>query len=511
MTATDLAPSTALNLPASRPRAKTAALAFALLAVIAGAVVILSYRPRPAATEAAPAPIRSVAVLPMKNLTGDPEDEYFSDGITESLINSLSKIEGLKVISRGSSFAFKGKDADPREAGRLLGAAAVLEGSVLRSGERVRVNVRLAGTPDGQVLWSGDAYDRSAGDILAVQDEIARSVASGLRLRLGGEDGRRLAARYTNNVEAYEDYLKGRYSLNKRTPEGITKAIDYFRQATAKDPTYALAYAALAECCDKAFWFMSLRPREAMAGEKEAAARALALDESLAEAHVAMATVYANEWNLPDAAKEEERAIEINPSDAEAHHNYAYRLIDLLRPEEAVDEINRARELDPLNEVMNVDVGQILTFARRYDEAVAALRDAVELEPRSANARWNLAAAYELKGMHDQAVAEFAKALTLNGDGREAAALKKAYAAGGMKGFWRERLGQLTSNPGHAEPSDIANIYTELCDKDRAFTWLERAYQERSPALVGLESSPWLDALRSDARYEEFVRRIGLP
>jgi TolB-like protein/Tfp pilus assembly protein PilF len=487
------------------------AAAAALAAVAVGVVLLSSYRSRPASTEVKGAPVRSVAVLPLRNLAGDPEDEYLSDGITESLIGALSKVEGLKVIARGSAFTFKGREVDPREAGRQLGVESVLEGSVRREGDRVRVEARLVSTSDGRVLWASDTYDRPAGDIFAVQDEVARDVAGGLRLRLSGADGRRLAARYTDSVGAYEAYLKGRYSLNKRTPEGITKATEYFQQAIAEDPNYALAYAALAESYDKSYWFMRQHPREVLAKEREAADRALALDDSLAEAHVAMATVYANEWRLREAAAEEERAIEINPGDAEAHHNYAYRLIDLLRPEEAVAEIKRARELDPLNEVMNVDVGQILLFARRYDEAVAALRDAVEMEPGSANAHWNLAGAYERKGMYAEAVAEYAESLTLSGEGREAAALKKAYESGGVRGFWREWLEQLKSRPGQAEPSEVANIYTELGDRNQAFAWLERAYQERSPALVGLASSPWLDALRSDPRYSDLLRRTGLP
>ena len=505
------APAPVLSRPAPKPRWKITALALTLLAAVTVAVALSSYRSRPAPTEGRREPIRSVAVLPLKNLTGDAADEYLSDGITESLIAALSKFNGLKVISRGSAFTYKGKDVDPRAAGRLLGAAAILEGSVRKSGDHVRVEVRLVRTSDGEVLWAGEAYDRPAADIFAVQDEVARNVAMGLRLKLSGEDGRRLAAHYTDNVEAYEAYLKGRYSLNKRTPEGITKGIEYFQQAITKDPNYALAYAAMAESYDKSYWFMVLPPQEAMAKEKEAAMRALVLDDSLAEAHVAMATVYANEWRLPEAAGEEERAIAINPGNAEAHHNYAYRLIDLLRPDEAVAEIKRARELDPLNVVMNIDVGEILLYARRYDEAIAALRGALEMDPGRRNAHWDLAQAYEMKGMDDEALAQFVETFTLEGASlKEAAALKKAYESGGIKAFWRERLEQLKTKPGYTEPVVIALIYTNLGDKDQAFAWLEKAYRERSPTLGGLKSSPLIDALRSDPRYEDLARRVGL-
>lgn len=509
--AVNISPAPARRLPLLLKRhPKITALALIFLAAAIASAVIVTVRRRPAISETSAPPIRSIAVLPFRNLTNDPADEYLSDGITESLITALSRVQGLKIISRSSVFTLKGKEVDPREIGRQLDVAAVLEGSVRRNNDQVHVDVWLVSTEDASVLWSGDINDRAISDILAVENEIASNVATGLRLKLGREGEQRLAKRYTDNAEAYDAYLKGRYFLNKRTIEGTTKAIEYFERAIEIDPKYALSYAALAESYDKSYWFMDLRPQEVLAREKEAASRAIALDDSLAEAHVAMATVYANEWKLPDAAREEERAIEIDPGNAEAHHNYAYRLIDLLRPDEAVSEIKLARDLDPLNLVMHVDVGQILTFARRYDEAIAALRYAVEMESHSTNAHWNLAVAYELKGMKAEAVAEYIKALTLGDESREAMELKKAYESGGVKGFWQKRLEQLQSRPGHVEPTDLALIYIKFGDKDRAFTWLEKAYEERSPHLVCLNSSPWFDALRSDPRYTDLLRRTGL-
>jgi tetratricopeptide (TPR) repeat protein len=235
------------------------------------------------------------------------------------------------------------------------------------------------------------------------------------------------------------------------------------------------------------------------------------LDDSLAEAHVAMGTVYANGWDLLNAARELERAIEINPGDAEARHNYAYRLIDLGRPDEAVAEIRRAQELDPLNVVMNVDVGEILLFARRYDEAIEALRHALEMDPERANAHDRLAWAYVSKGMEAEAVAEFLRALALAGESAGAlAALREAYSSGGIRGFWRKRI-ERELGRGYAEPVLMAIFYMQLGNKDQAFAWLDRAYRDRSPHLVGLKSSSYLDPLRTDLRYADLVRRVGLP
>jgi TolB-like protein/DNA-binding winged helix-turn-helix (wHTH) protein/Tfp pilus assembly protein PilF len=501
--------------PSLRKRLRIVALGLVLLTLGITAVVFENTREidrqRLVTAEFHPAAVRSIAVLPLRNLSGDPASEYFSDGITDNLISTLSRIEGLKVVSRGSVFTYKGKDVDPHTVREKLGVDALLEGSVLVSGEALRVNVRLVSTEDGRVLWGSNSYDRSISDILGIQDDIARNIATELKIKLNGEDQQRLAKRYTENIEAYQSYLKGTYFLNKRTPEGITRGIEYFKRAIEIDPNYALAYSELAEGYDKALWYMELRPQEMIEKEKAAASRALELDDSLSEAHVAMATVYANEWKLASAAREEERAIEINPGNAVAHHNYAYRLIDLLRPDEAIVEIKRARELDPLNVVMNVDVGEILLFARRYDEAIAALHEALEMEQDRANAHLDLAMAYDLKRMDSEAVAEYLTAITLSGKSADAVALKNAYEAGGIESYWRERLKQLKSNAGHTQSSEMAIIYTKLGDKDQAFAWLEKAYQERSPTLVGLESSPIIDSLRSDPRYEDLLRRVGLP
>lgn len=502
--------------PGRRRASKPATLLVASLTLALAASVMVAYRRRAETGESRkPGPPNSLAVLPLKNLTEDPADDYLSDGITESLINALSKVRGLKVIARGSVHSLTRRDVDPQELGRKLGVGAVLQGGVFRSEDRVRVEVRLVSAEDGHVLWASAPYDRNLNDIFALQDKITREVVAGLEHKLSEEDERRLGRRHTHHVEAYQEYLKGRYYLNQRSPDGIGKAIEYFRRAVELDPNYALAYAALAESYDKFYWFShwfsKIRPHEAMVKQREAAARALALDDSLAEAHVAMATVYANEWNLPEAAREEERALELDPDNAEARHNYAYRLIDLGRPEEAVAQILRARDLDPLNVAMNVDVGEILLFARRYDDAIEALRHALEMDPNRANARGRLAEAYLFKGMEAEAVEEFLKGFTLEGKSPETvAAIRKAYASEGMRGFWRKRI-EMELAEGHLEPVTVAVFYTLLGDRDQAFAWLERGYRVRSPYLVGLKSSAYFDPLRSDPRHEELVRRVGLP
>jgi TolB-like protein/Tfp pilus assembly protein PilF len=450
-------------------------------------------------------------VLPLKNLTGNAANDYLSDGITESLITTLSSVPDLKVISRGSAFSFKDKELDPQAAGRLLKTAALLEGSVRQSGDKVRVNVRLVSTADGEVLWANDTNDRAITDIFLIQDEIARSVTARLGFNAGGNSGEQIARRRTANVEAYQHYLRGRYFLNKRSSEGILKSIDYFQRAIDLDPNYALAYAGLAEGYDKAYFYVQLPLQEVMPKQKAAAAKALQLDDSLAEAHVAMATVYANAWDLNDAAREEERAIQIDPLNVEAHHNYAYRLIDLSKPDQAIAEIKRAQELDPLNMVMNIDVGEILLFARHTDEAISALRQAVEMDPARANAHWDLGLAYEAKGMNAECVAERLEEFRLNGEKAETIAeLRKAFESSGMEGFWRRRVAQLKARPGYTEPFEFVNLYLSLGDKDQTFAWLEKAYRDRNPFMVGLKSSPRSDILRSDPRYDDLVRRVGL-
>lgn len=499
------------RLPSPRTRNAFIAAALAVLAVAFTVLAILSYRSRQIALRREIPAIRSIVVLPLRNLSGDPADDYLSDGITETLIASLSRSGGLKVISRGSSFAFKNRDVDPREIGKLVGVDSLLEGSVRRSGARVRVEVRLVSTSDGAVLWEGNTLESNVADIFTIEDRVTREVASRLSVSGGKGGDQQLVKRYTNNVEAYEACLKGRYFMNQRTQEDIEKGLAELRRAVELDPNYALAYAWLAEGYETEYWFSSgLPPAEIAARQREAAARALLLDDSLPDAHLGMAIVYRHALDLPNTAKEQQRAIELNAGAAEPHHGYAYTLVELGRANEAVSEILLARELDPLNIVMNVDVGEILLYAGRYSEAIEALKHAVEMDPTRANAHYDLGLAYERSGMEREAVEEYLKDEALNGGQTDV--LKRAYAESGVVGFWRKKFELLTATAKerYIAPITMARLQARLGDIDRAFDWLEKAYAERSPMLADLRTDPALYSLHQDPRYEQFLRRVGL-
>ena len=505
---------TSLNLWSRlKRRPQITALAVMLLAIAISAVWFVNSRQTQrrlsAAAEKQPAPIHSVAVLPLKNLSDDPASEFFSDGITENLINTLSRIEGLKVISRGSVFAFKGKDVDPREAGKKLSVGALLEGSVLKNGERVRVDVRLVSTEDGRVLWASNTYDRTMGDIFTIQDEIARNATAGLRLQLSGQDQKRLAKQYTDNVEAYQDILRGWYFWSQRTSSGLKKAIESYQRATEKDPGCAMAYAGLAGSYAQGVWYIPLDPKEAMSKAKVAATRAVEIDPNLSEAHLAMSNVFSYEWNWSAAQQEMERARELDPTFST--YGYAYHLLlSLNKPDEAVRWIKRSEELDPLSPLISANVAQILYYARRYDEAIAQCQKALELDPNYAMAHTHLGQSYIQKRMYPQAIEEIQKAISLSGQSAEIlAVLGYAYAAAGNQKEAERVIAELTKSSNRYTPSyPVAEIYAELGRSDEAFNWLERAYRERAPHLVSLKVEPTLDSLRSDPRYAELVQRV---
>jgi TolB-like protein/DNA-binding winged helix-turn-helix (wHTH) protein len=512
-----LVPSSTPKLPSALKRnPKITAVALIFLAVAIGAAVILSFRQssrqRRAATEVHPAPIHSIAILPLKNLTGDPSTEYFSDGITENLINTFSRIEGLKVISRGSVFAFKGREVDPRQVGEKLGVGALLEGSVLKSGERVRVDVRLVSTQDGRVLWASNTYDRPVGDIFIIQDEIALNAAAGLRIELSGKDQKQLTKRYTNNVEAYNELLRGWYFWSQRTPSGLRRAIESYQRAAEKDPHCAFAYAGVAGSYAMGIWYIPLEPKEAMKKAKAAATKAVEVDPNLSEAHLAMSQVLSYEWDWAGAQREIERARELDPNFTT--YGYAYHLLHSAgKPDEAVRWIKRSEELDPLSPLISANVGQILYFARRYDEAIAQCRKTLELDPNYAMAHIHLGQIYIRKGMYAEAVEEIQKAITLSERSPELIALLGgAYAAAGNRKEAEKVIGELTELSKHryVPTYPIAEIYAELGRKDEAFEWLDKAYQERAIHFVDLKVDPVLDPLRSDPRFADLLRRAHL-
>jgi TolB-like protein/DNA-binding winged helix-turn-helix (wHTH) protein/Flp pilus assembly protein TadD len=456
----------------------------------------------------APANISSVAVLPLKNLTGDPTAEYFSDGMTESIISELSKIPELKVISRASVFIFKGKEIDPTEAARRLGVASIVEGSLLKSKDRIRVQLRLVDAADGHVIWSGDSYERAAADIFEVQDEISCNVAEHLRpVFCAGKPARRS----TENLAAYEAYLKGRYYMSQRTAEGLMKAIQFFQQAVEIDARYALAYCDLAECYKLAVWYVPMPASEAVPELQTAAIKATELDSSLAEAHVAMAEVYSFQWRWNESLAENERAITLNPGYGAGHHNVALALALTGRNAEALTHIQRARELDPLSVIINTDFGWVYYLGHRYDEAIAQYQKALELDPNFTLAHFDLALAYSALGRHDEAIAEMQKARGRGSD--YLAGLGYLYAVAGRRAEALTTLAELQrlAEQQYVPPYHFAWIYTGLGDKDKAIALLQQVYAEHTQHVVDFKTVPMFDSLRSDKRFQELVQKVGLP
>jgi TolB-like protein/DNA-binding winged helix-turn-helix (wHTH) protein/Flp pilus assembly protein TadD len=482
-----------------------------VVALAAGALITYLRRKTPPRNLFPPGP--SVAVLPFKNLSGRQDEEYFSDGMTESLISSLSKIQNLKVISRGSVIGFEDKEIDPKEVGRRLGVATVLEGSVRKSSDSVRVSVRLVSVEDGSVLWARDTQDQALGDIFALQDEIARSMAASLRLQLSGAAEQQLVRRHTSDVEAYELYLKGRYFWNKRTEEGLRKSLDHLEKAIARDPRYALAYAGLADSYAVLNLYSAQQQTDAFPKARSAAEKALELDDTLAEAHTALAYIKEQyDWDWPGAEREFKRAIELNPNYATAHQYYSEYLAFLGRTEESLIHIRRAHELDPLSLIINTGLGYPYLCARRCNEALGEFRKALEIDPNFPPAVYYTARCLEQDSKLDQAIAEYRRAVTLSGGSSlMMARLGYAYAAAGLESEARGILRELMqlSKQRYISPFLIATIHNGLGEKEQALVWLEKAYKERDGLLVLLSVDSHLDSLRSDPRFAELMRRVG--
>lgn len=457
--------------------------------------------------------IDSVAVLPFVNASADPDTEYLSDGITETLIGQLSQIPRLKVMAQSTVFRYKGSNIDPQKVGSDLNVRAVLTGRILQRGDTLTISMELMDVRDGSELWGG-RYNRKLADTLAVQEDIAREITDKLRLRLRSEEERRLAGHFTENPEAYQLYLKGRYYWNKRTPDGIQKAIDYFQAAIAKDPRYALAYAGLADC-----YHVPANPlpsREKMPLAKAAAMKALQLDDTLVEAHTSLARVlHVYDWDWPAAEKEFKRAIELNPRYAPAHEWYGRYLSATGRFREADAEEERALELEPLSLVINFEVGLASYSSRSYDQAIDQFQKTLELDATFPPPYAYLAAAYEQKGMFQEAITTFQRAITVSQGPPKAmamAGLAHVYAVSGRKTEARKILADLQrlSERSYVPATSTAMIYAGLGDKDQAFAWLDKAYEERSFPLSNVNMEPRFDPLRSDPRFADLLRRIGL-
>ena len=455
----------------------------------------------------------SIAVLPLQNLSGDPNQEYFSDGMTEALITELQKIKSLRVISRTSVMQYKKVQKLLPEIAKELGVRAVVEGSILRSGDKVRVTVQLMQASPEKHLWA-NTFDRNMQDILALQSDVAQAIAREIRIAVTPDEEARLTKSYQVNPEAHDAYLKGRYYAYKFTPEAVKKGLEYYEQAIEKDPNYAPAYAGLAVT----YFFLgqpldALPSREALSKSSAAATKAVELDDKLAEAHTALATAKLfYDWDWAGAEREYKLALELNPNSADAHTDYAVYLGVIGRHRESIAEIQRALDLDPFNLSVRALVGELFYYGREYDRAIEKLQKTLELDPNFTRAHIVLWWVYEAKGMYSEAVAAYQKYLSLTGvSPEEIAAVGNAYAAGGIRAVhrWLLETAIEDSKQGYVRSMYFASTYAALGEKDQAFAWLEKAYHERDGQLMFLKVDPPLDNLRSDPRFTALLKKVG--
>lgn len=456
--------------------------------------------------------IDSLAILPLANASSDPGMEYLSDGITESIINSLSQLPKLRVVPRGTVFRYKGQEVDPQQAGRELGVRAVLTGRVLQLGDSLIVKTELADVAQQSQLW-GEQYRRKLTDIFTLQEEIAEEISQKLRLRLTGEEKQKLVKRYTDNTAAYHLYLKGRYYVNKRTPEWIRKGAEHFQQAIDLDPNYGLAYAGLAD----AYAFLASStggqpPHDTYPKAKAAAQKALELDETLGEAHCSLGfSCLLYDWDFAESERQFKRAIELSPNYANAHDGYAFYLKASGQHEAAIGECLRAQELDPLSLFTMLSLSWAYYFARRFDDALAQVRKVLEMDPNFGFAHWHLGMIYLQKGQHDDAISALRKAVNLTGGiPTFLSHLGHAYGKSGKHREARQMLAQLESLSKRQYVSSyfIAMIHLGLGDLDRTFECLAKANEERAGSLVFVRVEPMLDSLRGTSRFVDLAERV---
>jgi TolB-like protein/DNA-binding winged helix-turn-helix (wHTH) protein/Flp pilus assembly protein TadD len=461
-----------------------------------------------------PSGIRSLAVLPLDNFSGDASQDYFADGMTDELITDLAQIRALRVVSRTSVMMYKGTRKPLPQIARELNVDAVVEGSVFRSGDQVRITAQLIQVPADKHLWA-QSYEGNFRDTLTVQNQVARTIAEEIRIEVTPREQAALKSAKIINPEAYEAYLKGRYSWNQRTAEGLKKAVEYFNVAIAKDPNYAAAYSGLADTYALlGDWQYTVMPAtEAMPRALAAARKALQLDDSLGEAHASLAFCLEGfEWDFAGADKEYLRAVELSPGYATAHHWYAWHLSLMGRNKEAVAEMEKAVNLDPVSPVVNADLAELLLIVHLPDESIQQSRKTIDMNPGFAFAHNQLAQAYIEKQMFGEAIVELQLAIRLAGDSPIFIAnLARAYAGSNRKAEAAGLLNTLKKRSirGSALVEEIAMIYTALGEKDQAILWLEKGYEGRfNPGVL---ERPCFDALRSDSRFQDLVHRIGLP
>jgi TolB-like protein/DNA-binding winged helix-turn-helix (wHTH) protein/Tfp pilus assembly protein PilF len=501
----------------SGPRHRFSGLTYAIAGVIALlAVLILALPTWKRLRNSGPDPIQSLAVLPLQNLSADPAQEYFADGMTEALITDLAKIPGLKVISRTSIMQYKNSHKRLPQIARELGVDGVVEGAVLRSGDRVRITAQLVRAATDQHIWA-ESYERDLSDLVVLEDEVSRSIAGQIQKQIAPRAPQQLATLAAVNPQAREDYLKGRYFWNLRSEAGYLKAIEYFQAAVTEAPQYAQAYAGSAD----AYALLGSMPiakiprDTAMPKAKEMALTALRLDDSLADAHTSLAFVEMHfEWKFLEAEQEFKRAIDLDPNYSIAHHWYAYDLAAMGRMDEAVAEVKRARQTDPLSAIINTDVAEILYFARRYDEALLQARATVEIDPNFAHAHRVMERIYGEKHMFPEAIAEGQRSVALSSeDTWMLLDLAGTYALAGKKAQMNDCLRRIYATSGGVLPEvgGTAELYVTTGEVDRAMSVLESTFRRRDGGLILLNADPRFDSLKSDLRFQQLLQRIGLP
>lgn len=466
-------------------------------------------------------PINSVAILPFVNDSKDPNAEYLSDGLTESIINSLSQLPNLKVMSRNASFRFKGSNHDPVEAGRTLNVGAVLTGRLVKLEDQLVIKTELISVADGSQLW-GEEYKGTLADIFSVQDEVSKKISQSLRLRLSGQDEEKLAKRYTRDAEAYQLYLKGRYFWNRRNEDGFRNGIDYFKRAEEKDPTFALAFSGLADSYALLCDIGVVRPADEMPKAKAAAQKAVDADPTLAEAYTSRAFVrLAYDWDWLGAQSDFQQALKLNPKYPTAHQWYASYLMQMGKFSFAKAEIEEAQKLDPLSPIISANAGLYSYYEHNYDDAVAKYKLTLHSDPDFWVARHYLALAYVQKGMHNDAIAELRKLIkapesgpipekVIESEAEAAASLGFAYGMAGKQTEARAILAQLEtlSQRRYVTPLYFAIVYAGLKDSDKAIEYLNKAYDARHPGLVLIRIEPMFDGLRGDERFKQLTKRF---
>ncbi len=510
-------PVTTPQLAPPRPEWRTSATRILLLTIVIVGVALASFYVwwhLRAKSNTVSASERSIAILPFRPLEATAEDEYLGLGMTDALITRLSNLHKIIVRPVGAVRKYAKAD-DPIAAGRQLAVQSVLEGSVQRSGDRTRVTVRLLRVADGELLWGGE-FDEKFTDMFTVEDSISQKVATALTVNLSGDEQKQLLRPYTGNSEAYLLYMKGRFFWNKRTVDGVKKSIDYFQRAIQADPNYALAYAGLADSYTLAgsYGYSILPPKEAMPKAETAVTKALAIDDSLAEAHASLGYIkLIYDWDWAGAEQEFRRSIALNPLYDTAHHWYSHELAALGRKDEAMAEARRALEISPSDTVMNEHMGWTYLMARDYDHAIQSARKAIEMEPDFLLAHRVLGLAYQYKGQHEEAIAEFERGVEIShGDPVAKAYLARADAAAGHKDQAMQILNQLVqlSTKQYVPPLEIALTYVALDRNDEAFEWLHKAADERASALVYLKVNQAFDPIRSDPRFQDLELRMHL-